>query len=222
MAREKAQAEMLAGGSQQRMETLQMAIAQAMGIQQQQFRDRRRTAGRPRGVNPARFAPSGDIGRSVASATKRHERKTHEHDEIVNSLHPHPHRSRQQGTADAVITDKQLFDHAVAPDPVQAEASAPERPQQQPQQQPTQPGEQPRDPQGKFAPKPQPKPQQRQPEDIGYRWRELLRERDARQRLEAHAAELTRAVMAVQQRMNPQQPQQPQGPETIFDDPERT
>jgi hypothetical protein len=48
---------------------------------------------------------------------------------------------------------------------------------------------------------------------------ELLKERDARQRLEAHAAELTRAVMELQQRFNPQQPQQPQGPETIFDDP---
>jgi DNA-binding transcriptional LysR family regulator len=48
---------------------------------------------------------------------------------------------------------------------------------------------------------------------------ELLKERDARQRLEAHAQELTRAVMDLQQRLSPQQPQQPQGPETIFDDP---
>ena len=35
---------------------------------------------------------------------------------------------------------------------------------------------------------------------------ELLKERDARQRLEAHAQELTRAVMDLQQRLSPQQP----------------
>lgn len=52
--------------------------------------------------------------------------------------------------------------------------------------------------------------------------RELLAERDARQRLEAHAAELTRAVMELQQRTDPkQQSQQPQEPETIFDNPQQ-
>ena len=134
------------------------------------------------------------------------------------------------------ITDKQLFDHANAdptPDPAPSQQQ-PSQPAQSPpdtggttdgqppstrpdlQQQPQQ--GQPRAPDGKFAPK---QPEQRQqPEDHRVPLRELLAERDARQRLEAHAAELTRAVMDLQQRMNPQQPQQ-QEPETIFDNPDQ-
>ena len=131
------------------------------------------------------------------------------------------------------ITDRQLFDHAIStPDPTPAPSSPPpssepsSAPSQgQPSEQPAStrpdlqqgartPG-QPRDPQGKFAPKPQ--GQQGQQHNVPLA--ELLKERDARQRLEAHAQELTRAVMDLQQRLSPQQPQQPQGPETIFDDP---
>jgi hypothetical protein len=134
------------------------------------------------------------------------------------------------------ITDRQLFDHAVStPDPTPAAPSREdgrERPGASPP--PSQPSSaeqpastrpdlqqgaqtpgQPRDPQGKFAPKPQ--GQQGQQHNVPLA--ELLKERDARQRLEAHASELTRAVMDLQQRLAPQQPQQPQGPETIFDDP---
>ena len=130
------------------------------------------------------------------------------------------------------ITDRQLFDHANAdPTPAPAPPSAPSQPSQSPQstggdtdaappstrpdlqQQPEQqqqPGQQPRAPDGKFAPKPQGQPQQRQPEDHRVPLRELLAERDARQRLEAHAAELTRAVMELQQRTDPnRQAQQP-------------
>jgi len=130
------------------------------------------------------------------------------------------------------VTDRQLFDHAISsPDPTPA--SSPPPPSSQPPSTPSQgraseqpastrpdlqqgaqtPG-QPRDPQGKFAPKPQ---GQQQGHNVPLA--ELLKERDARQRLEAHASELTRAVMDLQQRLNPQAPQQPQGPETIFDDP---
>ena len=143
------------------------------------------------------------------------------------------------------ITDRQLFDHAnTDPTPATPPSSAPSQPpqspqftgedagapqpppstrpdlQQQPEQQ-QQPGQQPRAPDGKFAPKPQGQPQQRQPEDHRVPLRELLAERDARQRLEAHAAELTRAVMELQQRTDPNRQPQPQqqAPETIFDDP---
>jgi hypothetical protein len=133
------------------------------------------------------------------------------------------------------ITDRQLFDHANA-DPTPA--PSPSQPSQSPQsaggdteapppstrpdlQQQPQPQGQPRDPQGKFAPK-QPQEQQRQPEDHRVPLRELLAERDARQRLEAHAAELTRAVMELQQRTDPnRQAQQQQEPETIFDNPDQ-
>ena len=66
------------------------------------------------------------------------------------------------------------------------------------------------------------RPQQRQPEDHRVPLRELLAERDARQRLEAHAAELTRAVMELQQRTDPnRRAQQQQEPETIFDNPDQ-
>ena len=132
------------------------------------------------------------------------------------------------------ITDQQLFDHALSsPDPTPAPSSqpAPSQPSSPPSQgaqaserpastrpdlqQGAQTPGQPRDPQGKFAPKPQ--GQQGQQHNVPLA--ELLKERDARQRLEAHASELTRAVMDLQRRLDPQQPQQPQGPETIFDDP---
>jgi len=132
------------------------------------------------------------------------------------------------------ITDRQLFDHAISsPDPTPAPSTpAPSEPSSTPSQgaqaseqpastrpdlqQDAQTPGQPRDQQGKFAPKPQ--GQQGQQHNVPLA--ELLKERDARQRLEAHAQELTRAVMDLQRRLDPQQPQQqPQGPETIFDDP---
>ena len=135
------------------------------------------------------------------------------------------------------ITDRQLFDHAISsPDPTPASAPSSPPPSSEPSSPPSQGAQaseqpastrpdlqqdaqasgQPRDPQGKFAPKPQ--GQQAQQHNVPLA--ELLKERDARQRLEAHAQELTRAVMDLQRRLDPQQaPQQPQGPETIFDDP---
>ena len=132
------------------------------------------------------------------------------------------------------ITDRQLFDHAISsPDPTPASSPPPSsEPSSTPSQgaqaseqpastrpdlqQGAQTPGQPRDQQGKFAPKPQ--GQQGQQHNVPLA--ELLKERDARQRLEAHAQELTRAVMDLQRRLDPQQaPQQPQGPETIFDDP---
>jgi hypothetical protein len=136
------------------------------------------------------------------------------------------------------ITDRQLFDHANA-DPTPTPSPAPSQPSQSPQstggatgapppstrpdlQQPGQQPGQPRTPEGKFAPKPQGQPQQqRQPEDHRVPLRELLAERDARQRLEAHAQELTRAVMELQQRTDPNRQQTQQQPETIFDNPDQ-
>jgi hypothetical protein len=131
------------------------------------------------------------------------------------------------------VTDRQLFDHAVnSPDPTPAPSSPPSSEPSSPpssgassdqpastrpdlQQQPGQP----RDPQGKFAPKPQ---GQQAQQDHRVPLRELMEERDRRQRLEAHTQQLTQAVLALQQQLLPQgQPQQrPQGPETIFDDPQ--
>jgi hypothetical protein len=138
------------------------------------------------------------------------------------------------------ITDRQLFDHANSdPDPAPAPSQPSQSPAspdgataapppstrpdlQQPEQPQAQPGQQPRTPEGKFAPKPQGQPQQqRQPEDHRVPLRELLAERDARQRLEAHAAELTRAVMELQQRTDPNRQQSQQPPETIFDNPDQ-
>lgn len=126
------------------------------------------------------------------------------------------------------ITDRQLFDQAVTPDPTPAPSQPPQsptntgdaaaapppstRPDLQPQQ-PAQPGQQPRTPQGQFAPKqgqPQ-QPQQRQPEDHRVPLREMLDERERRQRIEAEYNQLLQHI---------QQQQKPQGPETIFDAPD--
>ena len=134
------------------------------------------------------------------------------------------------------ITDRQLFDQAVStPDPTPSPSSAPSQPsqspsdtggatdapppstrpdlQQQPEQQP-QPGQQPRTPEGKFAPKGPPQPQQRQPEDHRVPLREMLDERERRQRIEAEYNQL------LQHFQQQQRQQQPQGPESIFDAPD--
>jgi len=133
------------------------------------------------------------------------------------------------------ITDRQLFDHAVStPDPTPSPAPAPSQtPSQSPsdtggatdapppstrpdlqQQPPAQAGEQPRTPEGKFAPKGPPQPQQRQPEDHRVPLREMLDERERRQRIEAEYNQL------LQHFQQQQRQQQPQGPETIFDAPD--
>ena len=134
------------------------------------------------------------------------------------------------------ITDRQLFDHATAPDPTPSPspAPAPSQPSQSPSdtggatdapppstrpdlqpEQPAQAGQQPRTPEGKFAPKGPPQPQQRQmPEDHRVPLREMLDERERRQRIEA---EYNQLLQHIQQQ---QRAQQPQGPETIFDAPD--
>ena len=132
------------------------------------------------------------------------------------------------GDGGNTITDQQLFDHATSsPDPTPT--PAPSQPAQTPsdtggatdapppatrpdlqQQQPQQPGQQPRTPEGKFAPKPPPQ-QQRQPEDHRVPLREMLDERERRQRIEAEYQQLLAHV---------QQQQQPKGPDTIFDAPD--
>ena len=134
------------------------------------------------------------------------------------------------------ITDRQLFDQAVStPDPTPAPSSTPSQPSQTPSdtggateapvpstrpdlqsQEPAQAGQQPRTPEGKFAPKgpPQPQPQQRQPEDHRVPLREMLDERERRQRIEAEYNQL------LQHFQQQQRQQQPQGPESIFDAPD--
>jgi len=132
------------------------------------------------------------------------------------------------------ITDRQLFDQATAPDPTPSPAPSqpsqspsdtggatdapppstrPDLQLQQPEPQP-QPGQQPRTPEGKFAPKGPPQPQQRQPEDHRVPLREMLDERERRQRIEA---EYNQLLQHIQQQ---QRQQQPQGPESIFDAPD--
>jgi len=130
------------------------------------------------------------------------------------------------------ITDRQLFDQAVStPDPTPS--PSPSQPSQSPsdtggatdapppstrpdlqQQPPAQAGEQPRTPEGKFAPKGPPQPQQRQPEDHRVPLREMLDERERRQRIEAEYNQL------LQHFQQQQRQQQPQGPESIFDAPD--
>ena len=137
------------------------------------------------------------------------------------------------GDGGNTITDRQLFDQATAPDPTPSPSPAPSQPQQtpsstgdataapppstrpdlQPQQpeQQQQPGQQPRAPDGKFAPKQAQQPQQRMPEDHRVPLREMLDERERRQRIEAEYNQLLQHL---------QQQQKPQGPETIFDAPD--
>lgn len=147
--------------------------------------------------------------------------------------------SDNPGGGGNTITDRELFDHANSDPTPAAPSPSPSQPSQSPQsaggepaaqvpstrpdlQQQPQQG-QPRNPQGQFAPKPQGQPpqQQRQAEDHRVPLRELLAERDARQRLEAHAQELTRAVMELQQRTDPNRQQSQGQPETIFDNPDQ-
>jgi hypothetical protein len=137
------------------------------------------------------------------------------------------------GDGGNTITDRQLFDQATAPDPTPSPSSAPSQPSQSPSdtggatdapvpstrpdlqpEQPAQAGQQPRTPEGKFAPKGPPQPQQRQPEDHRVPLREMLDERERRQRIEA---EYNQLLQHIQQQ---QRQQQPQGPESIFDAPD--
>lgn len=131
-------------------------------------------------------------------------------------------------SGDVVVTDKDLYDHAVsepspAPStPAPAEAPVPEQgpaPTPAPQQQAP---AVPRDDQGRFAPKqpPQPQqPQQRQPEDHRVPLRDLLEERERRQKIEAEANEM-RNAWAQFQRAQQAAAQQQQAPQTIFDNPD--
>jgi hypothetical protein len=143
--------------------------------------------------------------------------------------------------ADVVVTDKQLFEHAISdakPEPA-APAAAPSpdtaAPEPTPQQEPA--GQRQRDDQGRFvagrpqAPQQQPQPQaqpqppaqqQRQPEDHRVPLAELHKERARAQRAEAEAAQM-REAWAQFQRMQQQQAPQPQAaapPTTIFDNPD--
>lgn len=144
-------------------------------------------------------------------------------------------------SGDVVVTDQDLYDHAVAPPspepasaredgrlrpdaPAPAEAPVPEpgpAPTPTSQQQAPPPAVN-RDDQGRFAPKqpPQPQqPQQRQPEDHRVPLRDLLEERERRQKIEAEANEM-RNAWAQFQRAQQAAAQQQQAPQTIFDNPD--
>ena len=132
--------------------------------------------------------------------------------------------------ADIVVTDKQLFDHAVAPpEPARETQPAPEQAAPQQQQPTPEQLQRARDEQGRFAkgqPQPQqqrPQQQQPRPEDHRVPLAVLHQERARAQRAEAEMAQMREAwayfqqqQMAAQQRQ--QQPEQPQ--QTIFDNPD--
>ena len=150
-----------------------------------------------------------------------------------------PENVADNTSQDVVITDEQLFDHAIAPDPaptpptveIQGGGDQPGQTGQsgpsigQPASQPAA-GELPRDPQGRFAKTPAQKPQaapqqqpQRTPEDHRVPLRELLDERERRQRIEAEAHQM-RQAWAQFQAQQQAAAQQQQAPQTIFDAPE--
>lgn len=124
------------------------------------------------------------------------------------------------GGDDVVITDRQLYDHAITdakPEPAAPPAAA-ETPAPAGEEQPA--GQRPRDGQGRFAPRPQakaqPQAQQKQPEDHRVPLRQLLDEREQRQRYQAEAEQLRQAWAQLQQQAAAQQQ-----PQTIFDDPDK-
>lgn len=134
------------------------------------------------------------------------------------------------GGGDVVVTDQQLYDHAVsspepaAPAPTEAPRESGDQRQpptsapQQPAQAPAQAGVA-RDDQGRFAPKPAQQPQQRVPEDHRVPLRDLLDERERRQRVEAEANRMREAWMQFQHAQQ-EAAQQQQAPQTIFDAPD--
>jgi hypothetical protein len=141
------------------------------------------------------------------------------------------------GDGDIVITDRELFDQAIAPTPP---SQPPQEPSQEHPQEPAPPptlGEQTaaaqaqrvRDGQGRFVKgPPQQQPPQMAPPAKGepqmethrVPLRELLDERERRQRLETEMGQMRQAweyFISQQQR----QQQQPQQPQTIFDAPDQ-
>ena len=138
-----------------------------------------------------------------------------------------PENAAPDDGEDIVVTDRELFDQAIAPQPpAPAEAKASE-PTPQPAPQEATPSQRQRDEQGRFVPRPaqqppqKPAPQQqpqRMPEDHRVPLRELLDERERRQRIEAEANQLRQAWAQVQQAQQAAAAQQ--APQTIFDNPD--
>lgn len=127
-------------------------------------------------------------------------------------------------TGDVVVTDKELFDHAISnPEPAPATPASAETSQPQPEPEAQQPAPV-RDEQGRFAPKTaqqpskpeQQQPPQRQPEDHRVPLRELLEVRERAQRAEAEAAQMRQAWAQYQAQQQAAQ----QAPQTIFDNPD--
>lgn len=151
-----------------------------------------------------------------------------------------------EGGGEITVTDRELFDNAIEPSSPAPSPAAPAEPSSAPagqQAAPTPPSPapttgQPRDEQGRFAPRQEqqpPAPPQQQapqaptapsappPQDHRVPLRELLDERERRQRIEAEANQMRQAwqqfqAMQQQQAMAAQQGQLPQ---TIFDNPDQ-
>src|SRR5215475_5554769 len=131
------------------------------------------------------------------------------------------------GGEDIVVTDKELFDQAIAPEPTPPDATPAAPPQgQAPLQAPMPPSDplaaamaRQRDAQGRFIPVQGPRPPQA---DHRVPLREILDEREKRQKAEAETQQLRAAWQQLEQQaaaMQRQQQQQQQ-PKTIFDGPD--
>jgi hypothetical protein len=135
------------------------------------------------------------------------------------------------GGEDVVVTDKELFDQAIAPEPTPSEPAKGQGPTEAPaqsqagqsnaltpgQQAAAALGQRMRDAQGRFVPQQGARPPQA---DHRVPLREILDEREKRQRAEAEAQQLRNQWAALQQQAQAlQQGQQPQ--QTIFDNPEQ-
>jgi len=131
------------------------------------------------------------------------------------------------GSEDVVVTDRELFDQAIAPTPP-AEPPAQDQ-AQEPTPAPEPPmaaGERQRDAHGRFLPQQPPQQQQPDPRLMAQHrvpLREILDEREKRQRAEAEAQQLRTRWQALEQQAAAiqQQQQQPTPPQTIFDAPEQ-
>lgn len=128
------------------------------------------------------------------------------------------------GSDDIVITDRQLFDQAIAPTPPPAppspEADKPVIPTV-PTAAPQQPVQ--RDAQGRFVrPDQQQRPQQPPPQDLRtVPLREILDEREKRQRAETELGQMRQAWEHFMAQARAQQQPQQQQPQTIFDAPDQ-
>ena len=188
------------------------------------FRNRRRTAGRSCGAFRMQSASFGRY--RTASYSLRHSERTDPWQTKTMLLISLAAATSSSPTSNSSTTPLHQTLHLRNRKPRHRHLRTSRLQADQPPQQPAQAGELPRDPQGRFAPKPAQKPQaapqqqpQRQPEDHRVPLRELLDERERRQRIEAEAQQM-RQAWAQFQAQQQAAAQQQQAPQTIFDNPE--